>query len=291
VLDNLLLKIENVHTKENIPICLVKYAAIYIKLNKYQMAAHSLLKYEEWYRNAEHNIINSPVYEKTAEEAKNLLASLPSEYAIPHYNTNILTLEKGAILFVENETNDASFYVIKKGKVRISKLDSENEHILSILGEGEIFGEMAVLNQTARNATAIVFEEAEIIRLTISTFMEDVGDKVLLKIFQNLARRIWYSHQRVLLLKLKNPIARIYAYLQIAVSDYIVKSSDSYKSEFVFPFGVSDLKKMTGMPLIEDDEIEDFLTDRNIDISHHTIRVIDRNELDAKVSFYRSREK
>lgn len=65
-------------------------------------------------------------------------------------------LEKGKTVFVEQMPGE-SLYLIKKGAVRISKLIAEgDEKTLVTLKEGDVFGEMAILDGSSRSATARV---------------------------------------------------------------------------------------------------------------------------------------
>ena len=63
-------------------------------------------------------------------------------------------LSDGEILFRRGETGDA-FYVIDSGQVRIFTLDEEgNELTLNTLGVGEAFGELALVDDRPRSASA-----------------------------------------------------------------------------------------------------------------------------------------
>jgi len=64
--------------------------------------------------------------------------------------------KKGTIIFREFEKGKVG-YIIKKGRVRLVKLNPilHQESELTTLGEGEIFGELALLGSNQRIATAI----------------------------------------------------------------------------------------------------------------------------------------
>src|SRR4051812_46571866 len=59
----------------------------------------------------------------------------------------------GTILFKEGDTGK-EMYVIQSGKVRISKTVRDVEKTLVELPAGEFFGEMSILNDKPRSATA-----------------------------------------------------------------------------------------------------------------------------------------
>lgn len=250
------------------------------------LAAHCLTKYIKWAEKSPH--LNS----RSIEEAKSILSNINPDFQLREYNSNILNFKSNEVVFVENEPADY-FYVIEKGAVKITKLVNNQEFILCILRDGEIFGEMSILNNKERNASAIVFEDSSILKLSIDTFMDTVGEKLLLKIFESFARRIWYAHQRVSLLEMDDPNAMLYTYIQILISDINSKNKswDNIQKEYVFVLTIYDLKKMIGMADLSDELIHDFLSDRNIDISEHTIRILDRKKIDDKAALYKSRHR
>jgi diguanylate cyclase len=64
---------------------------------------------------------------------------------------------KGTIIFRQGDAGDFA-YIIESGRIQIS-IDRDGEEFpLNVLGEGEFFGEMAILDQLPRSATAKVLE-------------------------------------------------------------------------------------------------------------------------------------
>jgi CRP-like cAMP-binding protein len=76
-----------------------------------------------------------------------------------------------SLLFREGDAGDA-LYVIARGRVRISRRIAGGEEALAILGPGEIFGEMAILDPSAagRSADARAHEDALLLTLTRARF-------------------------------------------------------------------------------------------------------------------------
>ncbi|KPU46084.1 cAMP receptor protein [Oxobacter pfennigii] len=70
--------------------------------------------------------------------------------------------KKGKIIFMEGEPGYAFYYVIS-GKVKIYNTASDGrEHIIHIFGDGNVFGEVTILNNIAYPATAEVLEDSRI---------------------------------------------------------------------------------------------------------------------------------
>lgn len=67
---------------------------------------------------------------------------------------------EGKTVFIENMPGEA-LYLIRRGTVRISRMLAEgDEQILIVLGTGDVFGELAVLDGGERSATARIAEDA-----------------------------------------------------------------------------------------------------------------------------------
>jgi len=64
------------------------------------------------------------------------------------------TVPAGTVLFKDGESGN-QMYVIHSGKVKITKKVGSVEKTLAILPAGEFFGEMAILNNEPRTASAI----------------------------------------------------------------------------------------------------------------------------------------
>ncbi|MBT4762138.1 MAG: Crp/Fnr family transcriptional regulator [Bdellovibrionaceae bacterium] len=73
-------------------------------------------------------------------------------------------VQKGEYLFRENDSSDA-MYVIKKGRLAITKAKGSKEIILAELGAGQMLGEMAFFDNKPRSAGAKAIEPTEAIAL------------------------------------------------------------------------------------------------------------------------------
>ena len=72
---------------------------------------------------------------------------------------------KNSMIILEEEFGDIVFIIVI-GTVKITRVNDEGkEVILSLLGPGEIFGEMAILDGEARSANALAQENCELIAI------------------------------------------------------------------------------------------------------------------------------
>jgi CRP/FNR family cyclic AMP-dependent transcriptional regulator len=82
---------------------------------------------------------------------------------------------KGEIVFSHGDAGDALFGVVA-GRIRISAGTSEGREIfLNIMGPGDTFGEIALLDGGPRTATATAIEAAELVSLKRAPLFELLG--------------------------------------------------------------------------------------------------------------------
>ena len=73
-------------------------------------------------------------------------------------------LETGALLFEEGQAGDLA-YVIMKGEIEISKFSDGINVVLAVRGSGELIGEMALLEDAPRMATARAASDCELLSI------------------------------------------------------------------------------------------------------------------------------
>ena len=63
-------------------------------------------------------------------------------------------------------------FIVKTGTIKITRVNDEGkEVILALLGPGEIFGELAILDGEARSANALAQENCELVAIQRSEFL------------------------------------------------------------------------------------------------------------------------
>ncbi len=99
---------------------------------------------------------------------------------------------KDDVVFHADESGDV-FCLIREGQVKITMISPEGkEIILSLLGPGDFFGEMALLDDEPRSATVVATEPLELVTIWRSDFLQilaenfDITKKVLAEISQRL---------------------------------------------------------------------------------------------------------
>lgn len=85
-----------------------------------------------------------------------------------------LKYDDGTVIFREDEPGECMYY-ISQGKVKISKSSPKGEVHIATLGEGDIFGEMAIFDRLPRSATATVFGETRLITVDKQKFLASIS--------------------------------------------------------------------------------------------------------------------
>ncbi|KFE64712.1 Crp/Fnr family transcriptional regulator [Hyalangium minutum] len=117
---------------------------------------------------------------------------------------------KGTVLFQEGEPGKDMF-VLQSGKISISKKVRDVEKVLALLGPGEFFGEMAIISNKPRNATATVMEDAKLLVIDPKTFEAMIrgNAEIAVRMIKKLAERLSEADAQIENLLLSDPASRV----------------------------------------------------------------------------------
>jgi CRP-like cAMP-binding protein len=107
-------------------------------------------------------------------------------------------------------------YVIRAGKVRVLKESQGRQRVVTTLGPGDFFGEMAVVTGRPRCATAEVIEEAELLKVPADRLQEMISGtgEIAVRLIRHLAERLENANQFIDLLLEDDITARVIRELQ-----------------------------------------------------------------------------
>ena len=119
-------------------------------------------------------------------------------------------IPKGTVLFREGDPGK-EMYVLQSGKVAISKKVRDVEKVLATLGPGEFFGEMAIISNKPRNATATVAENARLLVIDPKTFESMIrgNAEIAVRMIKKLADRLSEADAQIENLLMSDPASRI----------------------------------------------------------------------------------
>ena len=118
---------------------------------------------------------------------------------------------KNSMIILEEEMGDVVF-IVMSGTVKITRVNDEGkEVILAMLGSGEVFGEMAILDGESRSANALSQENCEVVAINREDFLNllKTNNKVSLSLMTEFAIRLRKSDQQIEALSLDDAEHRI----------------------------------------------------------------------------------
>ncbi len=116
----------------------------------------------------------------------------------------------GEIIFCEYEPGD-NFYFILSGQVQITKIVGDNEKTLDIMEDGDIFGEMAILEQQPRSATVIALTKVRVLEFNRENFelLLKSNPQLALKLLKIFCKRIYDAKRQLMVLTLDGDEYRV----------------------------------------------------------------------------------
>ena len=101
----------------------------------------------------------------------------------------------GELVIRQGEVGDC-MYVVQSGEVEVFKVQGDSEMHLGTMGEGDFFGEMALLDRDVRSASVRSIGETRILKIDKRTFLSQVhaDPAMALRIVQKMSQRIRQLH-------------------------------------------------------------------------------------------------
>lgn len=119
---------------------------------------------------------------------------------------------KNNTILSEADKLGSTFYIISKGKVKVSRIgEDKKEIVLSFLGSGDFFGEMSLIDGLSRSATITSVNDTEVLTMRGKDFQEMLKKypKVTMNLTKVLVARLRQSDAQIKRLSLMNTIGRI----------------------------------------------------------------------------------
>ncbi len=196
--------------------------------------------------------------------------------------------QKGEIIFSEFEPGDA-FYLIQSGRVQLVKVIGDIEKTLDILQPSEMFGEMAILEDSPRSATAVALDQVKVLEFNRANFevLMMGNPQIALKLLKLFTKRIYDQKRRFMILTLEDPQAKIADVFLMLDETQPPTDRDSERREFKTT--VDDIAHWAGMSGDQArDILNHFVTQRRVELYQDKIVVKNINDF---MRFVNSRRK
>ncbi len=259
-------------------------AEYYARQSQYNQAYYAYYQYLKHCPSGEHVV--------TARER---LAKI-KPYATAVYldgdeNVFTRTYPKDTMVFSENMPGK-EMYIIQKGSVKITKIVNDNEVLLAVLRQGDMFGEMSLIESKPRSASAIAFEDAVLLAVNKENFarMVQTQPQIIARLTTTLAERIWFIYKQLANTLLSNSVGRMYDALliQLERARIPIRSGEAH----TFEFGIKELINMVGLPIAEGNQIvREMLKNSKIKAVENKIYTSDIEEIEKQAKYYRKMER
>ena len=153
-------------------------------------------------------------------------------------------LRSGEVLFKEGDAGD-EMYLIRSGKIKIVKDLEGSSKTLAIIGEGDFFGEMAVLDKSPRSASAIAETDAKLIIVDRDAFLSSVNKNPFIKyIIETLTTRLRKTNNMLKYFAVPNEKVRFLLFLK----DRLSKNKEGDLDTRLDAEG-KEIAQVTGVPI------------------------------------------
>jgi len=142
-----------------------------------------------------------PLFAGFPDEQLRMLAAVVTRRNVP----------RGTIVIVEGDPTD-SLYIIIAGRLKVMMSDTEGkEVILAMLGPGEYFGEMGLIDDSPRSATVMAVEPCELIVVTKREFKKILSENFDMAetVMRGLVRRLREADRKIGSLALLDVYGRV----------------------------------------------------------------------------------
>jgi CRP-like cAMP-binding protein len=114
------------------------------------------------------------------------------------------------MIFCEFEPGN-EFYFILAGKVKIAKIINNREKTIDVLSDGDVFGEMSILEEEPRSASAFAVEKVKLLKFHRDNFdaLLQGNPQLAYKLLLIFSKRIYDQKRRLMILLLDDPQLKI----------------------------------------------------------------------------------
>ncbi len=195
---------------------------------------------------------------------------------------------KDTMIFSEAQSG-SDMFIIQRGEVSITKVVNGNEVTLAVLKKGDMFGEMALIENKPRSANALAHSDCTLMVINRSNFNQMVATQpqLVAKLTTTLADRLWSMYRQLDNATLTEPLAKMLDMLSLQLEKQRVKIGLS-KLSMQTEFTPKDLANMCGLASqYQAKAIYDFEQYDQIRIENGKIFIKDAQELMKAAAFYR----
>jgi CRP/FNR family transcriptional regulator, cyclic AMP receptor protein len=142
-----------------------------------------------------------PLFSSCPDEQLRMLAAVVTRKSVPRSTT----------ILAGGDSTD-SLYIVLSGRLKVLMSDADGkEVILSILGPGEFFGEMGLLDDSPRSASVVAIEPCELLSIAKRDFKKCLAEnfEMSMAVMRGLVRRLREADRKIGSLALLDVYGRV----------------------------------------------------------------------------------
>lgn len=230
-----------------------------------------------------------------AETAKQRFVSLKNRtHAVYFEPTPELTrtYPKDTMVFAESSTGKDMF-IIQSGEVSITKVVDGNEVTLAVLQKGAMFGEMALLENKPRSASAITHSDCKLMVINNANFNNMVATQpqLISSLTNTLAERLWSMYRQLDNANIKNPYQKMVDMLSLQIEKQNIDLTTLINKSQSTELTIKDLANMCGIAYEQQPKaMYEFQQCPLVKFENQKIIIKDIPELLKQAAFYRKQK-
>ncbi|AAC65249.1 catabolite gene activator [Treponema pallidum subsp. pallidum SS14] len=197
--------------------------------------------------------------------------------------------QRGSVIFAEFDVGE-SFYLVQSGRVRLIKIINGKERYLDVLQPGEIFGEMSILDNSPRSASAVAYDDVVALEFNRENFevLMMGNPAIAMRLLKTFVRRIYTQKRRFMILTIQDSTARVGdVFLMLdETQPHVDRSSDARS----FDISIEEIARWAGL---SDREVQDALRrlsdQRKVEWQERRIVVKNMTDLNRYVTMRRGK--
>ncbi|HZK20258.1 MAG TPA: cyclic nucleotide-binding domain-containing protein [Treponemataceae bacterium] len=227
------------------------------------------------------------------EKAKQRFIQLkPITQAVYYESTNetVRTYPKDTMIFSECQRG-AEMFIIQGGQIKITKIVDNNEIILAVLKKGDFFGEMSLLENKPRSASAIAHDDCILMVINKNNFniMVQSQPQLISRLTTTLAERLWTMSRQLTNTQLADTNQKLIDMLALQLEKNKIALNKT--SDYQFDLTAYDLANMCGIPKTEQAiALGNFIQNPLISLVQNKIYVKNTEEIIKTAAFYRKQQ-
>ena len=259
---------------------LYKVAEYYYKQHNFGHAHYSYIQYTQLFPDGKFTEDAKQKIDETRQHKSVIIDADESDSFVRKYPADTM-------IFAESMPGEELF-IIQEGSIKITKIIENSEVLLAVLKPGDIFGEMALIENKPRSASAITYEDATLLAVNRANFERMIATQpqICERITTLFAERIWLIYKQLANTQIRSTLGRLYDALLIQLEKSRVPIVT--RAMHRFDFGTQELMKMIGLANQEEgnNAIRELLRNSAVRVDQNRIFITDTEEISKQTEYY-----